>query len=333
MEKRVYLLILVSVLILLGLFGAADINETVSILRTADLTVIAFSMASYTIAIVVFALIWHYLLKSADLKLEFYNNLRLVFSAVFFNVATPTASYGGEAVRAYLFSKKYKQDAGKGVATIVAHRIIGTLSNSLATLVVGIYLILFYSVPALLIFVVTFVTITSFLGFLLILYFGLRIEWSLGVVNRFFRLISRFRTVKDETRESAEQTLRSYHKGLSVLLKNRSVLLLGLTLGLVAWFFVNLVAVFALKAVGGSINVENFLLVFTFFSVSRLIPTGLPEFVGAKEAILAGFYSSIGLPLSTSVAVVVIIRLATQLWMVVLGGLITLGLGFEGFEK
>jgi uncharacterized membrane protein YbhN (UPF0104 family) len=66
--------------------------------------------------------------------------------------------------------------------------------------------------------------------------------------------------------------------------------------------------------------------------VSRLIPTGLPEFVGSKEAILAAMYSASGLPVSTSVAVIILIRLATQLWMVLLGGAITLELGFKGFN-
>jgi uncharacterized protein (TIRG00374 family) len=332
MEKRVYLLIAVSILIIVGLVGLADLSELQSILSSADIGMVFLSILSYTLAIVVFALIWHFLLKATELKLSMTNNLKLVFSAVFFNVVTPTASYGGEAVRAYLLSKKFKLSAGKGVATIVAHRIIGTISNSLGTLALSMYLIVFYDIPTFLLAIIGFVTFSSFFGFLIVLYFGLRIEWSKGVMEKLFRIVSRFKKVKADSKKSAFESLESYHDGLKVLLKSRGTLLLALLMGLLAWFFVNLVAIFAFMGVGGSVDMENFLLIFTFFSVSRLIPTGLPEFVGSKEAILAAMYSASGLPVSTSVAVIILIRLATQLWMVLLGGAITLELGFKGFN-
>ena len=224
-------------------------------------------------------------------------------------------------------------DAGRSAATIVAHRIIGTVSNSLGTLALGLYLVLFYSLSLPLLIVILLVTFSSFLGFLILLYFGLRIEWSKGAFERIAGIISRYKGVSDAKKASFFSNLESYHEGLEVLLKNRLILVLSMILGLLAWFFVNLVAVFAYKAVGGALNTENFLLIFTFFSVSRLIPTGLPEFVGSKEAVLAGLYSAIGLPLSTSVAVTLLIRVATQLWMIILGGTVTLQLGVEGFRK
>jgi uncharacterized protein (TIRG00374 family) len=203
MEKRVYLLIAVSVLIIIGLVGLADLSELQSILSSADIGMVFLSILSYTLAIVVFALIWHFLLKATELKLSMTNNLKLVFSAVFFNVVTPTASYGGEAVRAYLLSKKFKLSAGKGVATIVAHRIIGTISNSLGTLALSMYLIVFYDIPTFLLAIIGFVTFSSFFGFLIVLYFGLRIEWSKGVMEKLFRIVSRFKKVKADSKKSA----------------------------------------------------------------------------------------------------------------------------------
>jgi uncharacterized protein (TIRG00374 family) len=333
MERRVYTLIALSILILIGLIEIADLGELLSILKGADLILVLLSITSYTLAIVVFAVIWHLLLKTTGLRLGLVNNLKLVFSAVFFNVVTPTASYGGEAVRAYLLSEKYNQDAGRGIATIVAHRIIGTISNSLGTFALGVYIILVYNVKTILIGIIGVVTITSFFGFLVFLYFGLRIDWSKKVVNKFFRFLSRFRSIKSETKRNVDSTLESYHEGLEILLSDKPTLLISLFLGFVTWFFVNLVAVFSYQSVGGLINTENFLLIFTLFSVSRLIPTGLPEFVGSKETILAGLISASGLPTSTSVAVIILIRVATQAWMIVLGGAITLEIGVEGFKK
>jgi uncharacterized protein (TIRG00374 family) len=286
MNKKVYILVGVSLLILIGLIGIADLEELIEILRSADSGMVVLSAFSYTLAIVSFAVIWHLLIGSAQLELRFIDNLRLVFSSVFFNVVTPTASYGGEAVRAYVLTKKFNQDAGVGAATIVAHRIIGTLSNSAGTLLLGFYLISRYHVPPILLVVIAAVTLSSFFGFIIVLYFGLRIEWSKKVVERLFSIIERFREVTVDKKESVHANLVSYHEGLSVLLKSKQTLIYSMILGVVAWFFVNLVAVLAFKAVGGTITVENFLLIFTFFSVSRLIPTGLPEFVGSKEAIL-----------------------------------------------
>ncbi len=333
MNRKVLALVVISLLILIGLLGIADLKELMQIMRSADPWMVIFSALSYTLAIAFFAVIWHLLIGSANLNLRFIDNLRLVFSSVFFNVVTPTASYGGEAVRAYLLTKKFNQDAGVGAATIVAHRIIGTLSNSAGTLLLGLYLISRYQVPQILIVITTAVTLSSFFGFVIVLYFGLRIEWSKKFVQKVFTLVSRFRDVTEEKKKSVNENLESYHEGLSVLLKSRQTLIYSMILGVVAWFFVNLVAVLAFKAVGGTITVENFLLIFTFFSVSRLIPTGLPEFVGSKEAILAALYSASGLPVSTSIAVIILIRLATQLWMILLGGAVTLQLGIEGFRE
>jgi uncharacterized protein (TIRG00374 family) len=329
-KKRVVILILISILVLLSLIGVADPSKLSSILATADISMILLAIVTYTITIFVFGLIWHFLLKAADLDLSLKNIQRLVFSSVFFNVVTPTASYGGEAIRVYLMSKKFNLDAGRGAATIVAHRIIGTLSNSFGTLALGVYLIIFYSVPKVLLAIIVVVTIASFFGFLIFLYFGFRIEWSKSFMERIFSLISRFRVVSEEFKDSFYTSLESYHEGLVILLQSKQALLISMLLGLLTWFLVNLVAVFSFKAVGGGITAENFVLIFTFFSVSRLIPTGLPEFVGSKEAIFAALYSVSGLPVSVSVAVALIIRIATQLWMILLGGAITLQLGVEG---
>jgi uncharacterized protein (TIRG00374 family) len=333
MNKRVFLLVVLSVLVVASLVGIADPKELLPTLRTADPAMVVLSIVAYTLAIAMFALIWHFLLKAANIELSLINNLRLVYSSVFFNVVTPTASYGGEAVRVWLLSKKFNIDAGRGTATIVAHRIIGTLSNSFGTFVLGAYLIVFYSVPKVLLAIIAVVTITSFFGFLIFLYFGLRIEWSKSVINSIFRFTSRFRKIPEGTKTSVYQSLESYHEGLGVLLRSRGVLISSLILGVFTWGIVNLVAVFSFRAVGGEITPENFLLVFTFFSVSRLIPTGLPEFVGSKEVILAGLYSASGLPVSISVAVSLLIRVASQLWMIILGGAITLHLGVEGLGK
>ena len=333
MDKRIYVLIVVSILVLAGLVGFADLDELKLILGQADGFMVVLAFASYTLAIAVFALIWHLLLRATNLKLGFIDNLKLVFSSVFFNVVTPTASYGGEAVRGYLLSKKFNQDTGKGAATIVAHRIIGTLSNSFGTLILGIYLIISFEIATILVAVIVAVTLSSFIGFLVVLYFGLRLEWSKKVVERLFGLISRIKKIEEDTKKSVFNTLTSYHEGLDVLLSQKNTLFFSFVLGLIAWFFVNIVAIFAFKAVGGVVNIENFLLIFTFFSVSRLIPTGLPEFVGSKEAILAGLYATTGLPISTSVAVIIIIRAATQVWMILLGGAVTLQLGLSDIKR
>ncbi len=333
MNKRLLILLALSLLILVGLVGVADPRELLLILGRADPAAMTLSIFSYTLAIVVFALIWHLLLQAAEINLSLINNLRLVFSSVFFNVVTPTASYGGEAVRTYLLSKRFNQDLGRGAATIVAHRIIGTFSNSLATFALGIYLIVFLNIPKVLLAIIGIVTFSSFFGFLLILYLGFRIEWSKRLVDKIFSLLSRVKKFEEGARQSAYSTLESYRDGLEVIMGRGRVLILSLFLGIFAWFFVNMVAVFSFKALGGTVTGENFLLIFTFFSVSRLIPTGLPEFVGSKEAILAALYSASGLPVSLSIAVTILIRLATQLWMIILGGGITLQLGLEGFGK
>lgn len=333
MDRRVLVLLAVSILLVLSLIGIADPSKLAEIFRTSDPMMVVLAVAAYTSAIIVFALIWQVLLKAADMELSVIDNLRLVFSSVFFNVITPTASFGGEAVRIYLLSRKFGLDSGRGAATIVAHRIIGTVSNSLGTMLLGLYLIIFYSVPVELMAIIAFVTISSFFGFLLFLYFGLRIEWSKRFFNGLFDRLSRFKAIKQETRSAFYESLESYNEGLMVLIRSKKAVLLSMLLGLVTWFVVNLVAVFSFSAVGGVITVENFLLVFTFFSVSRLIPTGLPEFVGSKEAIFAALYAAAGLPLSLSIAVSFIIRIASQLWMIILGGAITLQLGVEGFGK
>lgn len=333
MFKRIALLVFISFLMVGGLVVFADPDELAGVLGSADLMMVLLSMASYTLAIVVFALIWHLLLAVAGLRLGLLNNLRLVFSSVFFNVVTPTASYGGEAVRAYLLNKKFSFDTGLSVSTIVAHRIIGTMSNSLGTLVLGMYLITFYDVPSYLIVIILLVSFSSFFGFVIFLYLGLRLDWSKTFIDRVFGFVARFRPLDPNTKSNVYHSLESYNAGLKVLIKSVWTLIFSILLGLTAWFFVNLVALFSFMALGGLLNAENAFIIFTFFSVARLIPTGLPEFVGSKEAVLAALYSASGLPASTSIAVIFLIRVATQIWMIIFGGLITLQLGIEGFTK
>lgn len=332
-KKRIFALVVVSILILVGLVTFADPKELMYTLSNADSKMLLLSLASYSVAIIVFAGYWHLLLKPVNLKLSFENNLKVVFSSVFFNVVTPTASYGGEVVRAYLLSRRYEQDFGLGVSTIVAHRIIGTFSNVFATFFAALYLIAFYSIPPLLLVIIFGTSAVALAGFMIFLYLGLDLEKSRGIMDRVFGTISRYRGISRERKKSIVESLESYNKGLKTLLMRRDILVISLILGVCAWFFVNLVAVFSFMALGVEMNLEYFIVIFTFFSVSRMIPTGLPEFVGSKEAILAGLFAIVGFSAVTSVGVMLLIRVATQLWMVVLGGFITLTLGFGRLDR
>ncbi|MEK6978407.1 MAG: flippase-like domain-containing protein [Candidatus Hydrothermarchaeota archaeon] len=321
-SRRTLVLAFVALLIVIGLIGFARPGELAAVLVKADPRMVALAVASYTIAIAVFALIWHLLLGAVGIGLPFPENLRLVYSSVFFNVATPTASYGGEAVRAYLLAKRHGADPGLGISTIVAHRIAGALAGSLASLAVGLYLVLAYPLPYFIPVLIILTSVLALLGFLLLLYLGLDLERSRRLLARALPLVQRLGYKGGE--RNAMEVLASYNRGLRTLSSKRGVLLSSLILGLVAWSLVNMVAVFSFRAVAPAAPQD--LLVFTFYAVIRLVPTGLPEFVGSKEFLLTTLAALSGYSPAEAVGAVLVMRLATQAWMVILGGIATLSI-------
>lgn len=322
--RRTLVLALVALLILVGLVGFARPGELAAVLLKADPRLVLLALASYTLAIAVFAVIWRLLLRAVGIGLPFPENLRLVYSSVFFNVATPTASYGGEAVRAYLLTKRHGVDPGLGISTIVAHRIAGTLAGSLATLAVGLYLALAYPLPPYLPVLIVLASALALLGFFLLLYLGLDLDRSRQLLLRALPIVQRLGYKGSES--GTMEVLASYNRGLKTLSTKESVLLSSLILGLVAWALVNMVAVFSFRAVALGATPQD-LLVFAFYAVIRLVPTGLPEFVGSKEFLLTALATLSGYSPAEAVSAILVVRLTTQAWMVLLGGIATLSMG------
>ena len=324
MDKKSFLLLAVSVLILFVMLYFVGIDQVIGALKIANLTIIVLAIIVQIFTYFLYTLRWQILNKIAGMDVSIKKLLPMIMVGLAINNITPSGRGGGEPVRAYLLSKDTKEyHFDETFATVVADRALDTFPFVVLAAITIASMALFFDFDLWLLVVMVLAVIAIIALLVAIIYmcinpdFGKRVEgWIIGLVRRFYKKNS------EDLENNIHNSILGFQNTMKMLLSNKKGLVYALFLSFVIWIFEILRVYLVFLAFGANVNIIVIGEVFIVACLVGMIPL-LPGGLGAVDGIMIIFYSAAGIPTSISAAATVIERLIS-FWMATIIGMVIL---------
>ncbi len=324
MDKRTFLLLGISVLILLAMLYLVGIDQVIDALKVANLGIIALAIVAQIFTYYLYTLRWQILNKLADMDVSIMKLLPMVLVGLAVNNITPSGRGGGEPVRAYLLSKdndEYHFD--ETFATVVADRALDTFPFVVLAAITIASMALFFDFDLWLLVVMVVAVIVIVAILIILIYmcinpnFGKRVDgWIIGLVRRFYKKNS------EDLENQIHQSIFGFQNTMKLLISNKKGLVYTLSLSFIIWIFEILRVYLVFLAFGAHVNIIVVGEVFIVACLVGMIPL-LPGGLGAVDGLMILFYSAAGVPSSVSAAATVVERLIS-FWMATIIGMVIL---------
>ena len=320
---------------LLYLYFFVPFSGFVADIQKANLFYYSLAFGSMLFAAAFYSLAWQRLLHVLSVKCSFLKAFQIIWIGNFVDLLVPAESISGDISRVYLMSKESREDAGKVVASVIAHRVL-SMTITLGGLVISsVYFVLRYRPP---IFVIEFVSLIgagTLLTLVLIFYFSRKRQattriaaWIVGLLVR----LSRGRWKFERLRQAAEKMLKAFHDGIDTLTAQKSRLVLPVSFSIAAWVLDLLISILVFQALDA---LRSFSLIAIVYSISvaiQTIPLGIPGEVGVLDIVMTSLYTLMGVPITIAAVATVLIRIITLWLRLLIGGLTVQWLGIKGLK-
>ncbi|MCW4030962.1 MAG: flippase-like domain-containing protein, partial [Candidatus Bathyarchaeota archaeon] len=208
--------------------------------------------------------------------------------------------------------------AGKAVASLVTHRLLG-MGMNVAVLVVGVVLLFSETRITPLIFnLIVFLAVGINTTLLLIIFFAFKEKWNLKAIDFIVKLgewITRGKwgTRLNKIREDAYKTAISFHDSMKQFKNNPKALFSSLFYLTVTWVFSLSVSYLVFISLGFPVSWSIILITSAIVLAVKSIPMGIPFEVGLPEITMTSLYIGLGVPGDVSATATILSRIIT-LW-------------------
>ncbi|MFQ5758522.1 MAG: lysylphosphatidylglycerol synthase transmembrane domain-containing protein [Candidatus Bathyarchaeia archaeon] len=288
------------------LYFFVDVQEMIALLRSVNPLYYSLAVIALLLDTLFFSLTWHYFLAPLSIKTPFRKTFLFVWAATFVDILVPAESVSGDISKAYLMSKETgetERNAGKIAASIVSHRILGTvvvLGSLLGSCLS--FFILRYRIPEepvlgisisnWIILVTVGTSITLFFLFAL----ALKEEITRKIMDLVFKVvvfISRGRWRLTGIRSKVRIARNAFHYAIKVLGEHPSSLARPVAFSLTSWFFSLLISSLVfVSLLGRPIHFGIVVIVYSLSCAIQSIPLGIPAEVGLTEVMMISLYTS-----------------------------------------
>ncbi|MEX0920540.1 MAG: flippase-like domain-containing protein [Candidatus Pacearchaeota archaeon] len=300
-----------------------DFREVYSLLAEANNFYLFLAFVSLGISVLIFNLRGIYSISPVA-KTGFWFNLKATLAGHFVNIATPGAQIGGEPVRAYYLSKRYKKSATDFFGAIIADRLFHVITALIFILISVLYILTIIDLPSeLKVGLQTALILILFISLLALLLNSKKVRSKMIKIVEMMGWKEFKKNKKGKIgkiRNMVSKHSKKFFKMFLKVIKNKKIVAIGITLSLIHWLFVYLASYFLFLSFGMQIN---FLIVLAVYSVGSAIgevsPT--PGGVGLIEGSMILMYSAFGIGFSAAFAVSVLSRMILYFYFLVLGGI------------
>lgn len=319
-----FLAIFVVLYFILRKIGFSSIYSNLLI---ADKKYIALAFLAGFASFLVWNLKWYLLVKEVT-QAKFWHVFLVLMAGSFVNTTTPGARVGGEPLRAYYLSKKYKLEKSKFFATIITDKAVNTIAFGVLSIFSILFVILFVKVD---------VKIKIILEILLLILFilvvaGIILRHKMEFKRKYIEIMAKkiyyfplFKAVRKRfaTYKGFEgyiiKKVNNTVKVLKKTLKQKKMLVKDAGFAFLRWVFVYLGTFFLFKAFGYDISFIPIVVVVTlsiFVGSLMAVPGGM----GFIETIMISLYLAFGISSGIAAAVAVIDRFIFYFYSLLVGG-------------
>ena len=321
-----------AVIVLAVLFWFVGIGEMAQTLTQARLPLVAAVVACSALWLISWGMSLHTVLDVLGAPIRPRSAVLVFSAAVFSNNVTPFGQAGGEPISALLISEAADSEYETGLAAIAS---VDTLhfvpSIGLATVGLGTFAVRTVSLGRNLVFASIAVGLlaTVFLGGVLA---GWRYRYEIErvvvrlvtpTIQRLWGLLPR---LEPPTREDIEDGIEGFFESIDRVASSRRTILVASLYSTMGWLSLSTALWLSLASIGYTVPFVATLIVVPVASIAAITP--LPGGLGGIEgAFIALLVSTTGVVASVAGAAIVIYRIATYWFPIVLGGSVATMLG------
>jgi glycosyltransferase 2 family protein len=323
--KRVFQFIFIGIIVSLALWVVKDIEfiEVYYIIKASNVYYFILAFFLYFLA---FLLVNLRIIISqrgfANWKYGY--NLLILFSGSFFNLITPGGGAGGEPVRAYFLTKRYKTKLTDTIGIIAGDKVFHHIAQIIliAISVIAFILLLPLSKIATSLFIGLVFFTLIFASILLYLSFD-KIKHNFKKLLKKFYFFKFIRNIY-KSREDYHLSLKKNLSKISIVFKkvifDRKSMGIKLLLSFGYWILVVLVSLFIFYSFGFKINfIFVLIVVFVGQIISEISP--IPGGVGVTESAMFLLYSALGVNTELALLVALLERIIYYFYALIIGGI------------
>ena len=335
--KRTGILIIATGLFvfLVYLYFFVPFSSFITDIQKANLFYYSLAFGSMLLGTAFYSLAWQRLLHVLSVKCSFLKSFQIIWVGSLVDLLVPAESISGDISRVYLMSKDSPEDAGKVVASVIAHRVLSMTITLGGLIISSIYFIFMYKPPILIIEFVSLLAIGTLVTLALVFYFSRKRQattriatWIIGLLVRLSRGHWKFERLK----QSAEKMLKAFHDGIDTLIAQKSRLILPVSLSIIAWALDLMISVLVFQALDAFRSFSLIAIVYSISVAIQTIPLGVPGEVGILDIVMVSLYNLLGIDIATAAVATVLIRIITLWLRLLIGGLTVQWLGIKALK-
>ncbi|MDO9043713.1 MAG: UPF0104 family protein [Methanobacteriaceae archaeon] len=314
MKHKGLILILVGIGIIAAMIIFIGPDKILNALEKANPIFIILAILVQFLVYGLWTLRWSITTNSVKINVKKRHLLPMLMVGLAVNNITPSARGGGEPVRAYILSKYSKCSMESSFATVIADRGLDMFPFIVLAVITIFAVMMSFSLPFWVLLSLIIAVILLIVIFVLIFYTSLNkkagekfTRWVLKLIRRFYR------KNPEKLEKKALSAINEFQFTMKIMLKDRKVVLYGIPLSFLIWFFEIMRVYLVFSAFGMDISLILIAEVFIIASLIGMIPL-LPGGLGAVDGIMIILYSAAGVPPSISAAATVLERLIS-FWM------------------
>ncbi|MGB9854461.1 MAG: lysylphosphatidylglycerol synthase transmembrane domain-containing protein [Candidatus Bathyarchaeales archaeon] len=304
-------------LIYLYLFQV-DIPEIIATIQRANPPIYFLAAILILVDTFLYAMAWRVLLSFLQVKLSVWKAYLYVWYGTFMDIIIPAESVSGEISRVYLITREQGNSvSGQVVASLVAHRLI-SMSVGVATIVVGVGMLLTERLVDPLIFDLSLflIAITIFFLALLIL-LCVKEKWTLKIIDWVIKIVervSRGRWKPTKLREEAVKIAGMFHGSMKQFGRTPKVVVASIFISSLSWLSYLILSYLVFLALGFPVSLSIIFVTQSIVSAIKSIPLGVPFEVGLPEITMTTLYNVLGVPFEISATATILTRILT-VWL------------------
>ncbi len=299
---------------ILGIFATAE---------KADPLIYSVAIVFGLFQVLFFTMSWRVLTNHLCIKMSLVRAYLYVWYGMYVDTIVPAQSISGEVTRTYLLTRDGCGSFGKVVASLYAHRFLGTTINAVA-LIAGLVLLTFGGNVNPLVFNSIIVVAAVIIGILFLMaILSLKREWTLKGINwvtDFAHRISKGRIKLEKLKAEGIEITAHFHDSMQEFRHNPKAISFSLSYLLISWFFSLSVPYLVFMSLDHTVSISIIIVTSAIFLAVKSIPVGIPFEVGLPEAVMTTLYISMGIPGALAATATILTRLIT-LWLFFIIGL------------
>lgn len=299
-----------------------NVNEMISTLGRTNLLIFLLATAATVLEMVFFALTWQFFLKPLAANVPLKKIFVYSWISSFIDLMIPAESVSGEISRV-IFVRKDGVNTGKAAASVIIQRVV-SLFIVAGTLAIGALLMLGMqiSLPSIVQSLIYLIISVTAIFLILAIFIFIKENWAHKITEKvigFMGWITRGRFKTVELKQKAKRAIDVFYESLRIFRANPRRIIPPVALSIVSWFFAILVYYLAFAAIGYTIDWITVIVCYSIVIGIKAVPVGVPGEIGIPEIAMTVIFGAFNVPLAISAAAVVLIRIITVWFRLIIG--------------